>query len=59
MVNVIVSDIFLLNSFALAGLRCLKLMGDQLIDIKEFVVTTLRSEKNAFESQDDTGKLAG
>lgn len=34
-------------------------MGNQPVDVKEFVVTTLRSEKNASESQDDTGKLVG
>lgn len=35
-------------------------MGNLLIDIKEYVVTTLGSEKkNYFESEDDTGKLFG
>jgi len=34
-------------------------MGNQLADVKKFADTTLRSEKNAFESQDDTGKSVG
>lgn len=46
---------FFLNSFTLARLRRLKLLGNEPIAVKEFVVTSVRSGKNAFESQDDIG----
>lgn len=44
MATVIVPDTFLLNSLVLPGLRGLKLMDNQHIDIKEVLVITLRSE---------------